>query len=280
MNSIDSKQVEQFYDDFVVRSLRDYIYGNRRIVAAVQRVLGNLPETPCRILEVGCGMGIATEMIAQARPDCKITAIDISPKRIEYAGKLFPRPNVEFIASDVAAFLEKNPPSESFFDVVYMIDVVEHLPKDLRLSIFEDLGRLIASNGKLILTYPTVLKQANLRSTAPHELQIIDEDISFEQISEIAAAIRADVTFHQYIAVWAQNDYAHTVFERHPPFGNKPIPNQKAEQNQQGLPRKILSKIRRCVSFFLKKIVRDKQPTEIEKRRAQIERMIGSKFPE
>ena len=100
----DIQAVKNFYDDSIKSCLNNYIYGNWRVDATEDLVVSQIPQTACRLLEIGCGMGAVTSMIVARRPQCKIVALDISPKRIEYAGKLCSHPNIEYIASDVEAF--------------------------------------------------------------------------------------------------------------------------------------------------------------------------------
>jgi methylase of polypeptide subunit release factors len=106
MTSLKLQSVETFYDNFVDQSLRDYIRGNRRIEAAVNFILKHLPSTSCNALEIGCGMGVATEIIAKKRPNLHIIATDISGKRIEYAKLICQKSNIEYLCADAESLVK------------------------------------------------------------------------------------------------------------------------------------------------------------------------------
>jgi 2-polyprenyl-3-methyl-5-hydroxy-6-metoxy-1,4-benzoquinol methylase len=230
MTSPELQSVEAFYDNFIGKSLHDYIYGNLRIEVAVNLVLKHLPSISCNALEIGCGMGVATEMIARKRPDLRIVATDISIKRIEYAKLLCQRSNIEYLCADVESLVKtekiRKGGGGGVFYVVYLIDVFEHLPPDQRHNIQCAIGELLSENGKVILTYPTPLFQNYLRNNKPNEIQIIDEDIELKHISDFAEDIQGIVTYHQYVSIWRRYDYVHTIIEKNPiirPLHNKTI---------------------------------------------------------
>src|SRR4051794_25701463 len=80
-----------------------------------------------RILEIGCGDGSMADRLCAAYPDAEYLGIDIAPN----PGRLFQgdRSRATFrsvLSSDLLA--EKPEP----FDLVAVVDVVHHIPEDLR----------------------------------------------------------------------------------------------------------------------------------------------------
>ena len=95
----------------------------RRLVAGFERSLRSLlaPIGPVRtVLEVGCGEGYVTAMLASALPEARLLATDVSPEIVEIARRQ--QPGIEFeVCSiyDVAAL--------GTWDLVVACEVFEHL---------------------------------------------------------------------------------------------------------------------------------------------------------
>lgn len=61
--------------------------GHRRIYEKIVQDI--VPLKPGSILEIGCGPGVASAMIARRLPEVKITCVDPSPTMIEIANRRF-----------------------------------------------------------------------------------------------------------------------------------------------------------------------------------------------
>lgn len=57
-----------------------------------------------RVLDVGCGAGATSIALAQARPDCIVRGIDVSPALIEIAAARQPAANCRFEVADAAVW--------------------------------------------------------------------------------------------------------------------------------------------------------------------------------
>lgn len=98
-----------------------------------------------KLLELGCGTGNLTKFLFQ-KPNCAVTAVDISPDMIRQAQKKLK--NVEFHASPI----ERLPFEDGSFDVVTGYSVLHHLP-DLRGS-FDEIRRVLKPNGSFVFGEP------------------------------------------------------------------------------------------------------------------------------
>ncbi len=99
-----------------------------------------------RVLEVGCGVGAQTLMLAKNNPESQITSIDISRKSINQAKTLLKSEeiyNVQFQVAD----LFNLPFKEESFDDIFVCFVLEHL-KD-PITALESLRRIIRKNGSI-----------------------------------------------------------------------------------------------------------------------------------
>lgn len=78
-----------------------------------------LPE---KLLDIGCGTGTIVEHLKSKIPS--ITAIDILPESIEYCKKSMTLLNLLQADAMYIPLKDKN------FDIVLILDIIEHLPYD------------------------------------------------------------------------------------------------------------------------------------------------------
>jgi len=92
-----------------------------------------------QILELGCGFGRVTRVLAEAFPSAKITAVDLSPKQIEDARQFCADyPNISFDTFDF--YSAPAPESRSGYDAVIAVEVFLHHPRPVVLALFESLA--------------------------------------------------------------------------------------------------------------------------------------------
>ncbi|OUL21185.1 SAM-dependent methyltransferase [Nostoc sp. T09] len=91
-------------------------------------LLKQLPPHCEKILDIGCGTGVFSRLLAQ-RAD-QVTAVDLSPKMIEVAQEQSQSyPNIDFQVADI---LQWQFPVE-YFDAIASIATVHHLPLEVLL---------------------------------------------------------------------------------------------------------------------------------------------------
>lgn len=64
-------------------------------------LLGQVNTKPTSILDIGCGTGLLTRLLANKFPDAKITAVDSSARMIALARQKLSNTNTQFILQDV-----------------------------------------------------------------------------------------------------------------------------------------------------------------------------------
>jgi len=127
---------------------------NRWIVAQILPYLGD------EILEVGCGNGNFTELLAQT--GVYLTAIDVNETYVNAAvNRLQERANVEILVADATQINWAQFPSmrsqnqlEKSFDTIVLLDVLEHVEEDAKL--LQHLSQGLRSGGRLILKVPAL----------------------------------------------------------------------------------------------------------------------------
>ncbi|MET0307382.1 MAG: class I SAM-dependent methyltransferase [Sphingomonas sp.] len=94
---------------------------NAAIVAAA-------PAGPIDALDIGCGAGITSIAFADARPDARITGIDISPNLVTLArARLEGRRNLAFVVGDAVQEAPRHGPAQLLFSrhgVMFFLDPV------------------------------------------------------------------------------------------------------------------------------------------------------------
>ena len=102
-------------------------------------LLSRIPEQCRQILEIGCGTGDFSRLLA-ARAE-KVLAIDLSPQMIRLArehSQLYP--NIDFINDDVMAYQF----ADNQFDCIATLTTIHHLPTEI---ILRKIGRALKPGG-------------------------------------------------------------------------------------------------------------------------------------
>lgn len=210
-----------FYDAFLQQLLSDYVHGNPRIERAIAFVLDHLPVGAERMLDIGCGIGWSTWELARRSPGARIVGCDLSPRMIEVARALHGSEGVRFVVHDLA----RSPESDALggdFDVAILIDVYEHVPRELRPAAHAALDGLLARDARVLLTVPSPSHQRRLRERHPEGLQPVDEDVTEDDARALADSLGGRLVTYRRVDVWHRGDYVHVVVERGSP--NPPPP--------------------------------------------------------
>jgi SAM-dependent methyltransferase len=115
-------------------------------------IVPHLPKNKgVKILELGCGYGRYVHALAKLG-FCDVLGIDISEEQVEYANEVLGLRNVHL--ADAVEFLEE---SEDRYDVIMMMDVLEHLDLEYSLDIIQRIYRRLSVGGKLIVQVPNAI---------------------------------------------------------------------------------------------------------------------------
>jgi len=102
------------------------------------------------VLEVGCGDGFGSALVAQAVERLECT--DSEPYGLEHlAENPWLTSNANFSVHDI---LQSPPPGK--FDAVYSLDVIEHIPAELEDRFFDNVVASTKQHGALIIGTPNI----------------------------------------------------------------------------------------------------------------------------
>lgn len=105
------------------------------------------PGEKVRVLDLGCGTGYGSRMLAEAGHH--VTGTDLAPEAIEHCRRMSSgKPNETYAVEDACNLQQ---PSESF-DVVINFEVIEHVPLPNRVA--AEAFRVLKDGGSLILSTP------------------------------------------------------------------------------------------------------------------------------
>lgn len=171
----EKKQIEEFYDEYVMHQEKIGISTRQRIIAQNVKKLGVKPN--CNILEIGCGIGTVSKLLIKMIPNGHFVGCDISPKSIQYAKDHNSQKNVEFICTDMSDFTHNVK-----FDFVVFPDVLEHIPVDQHANLFKNVSNVCSDNAVWYINIPEPNSLNYVRENNPELLQIIDQSLSMQDL--------------------------------------------------------------------------------------------------
>lgn len=163
----------------VARAYRQFFYRPESLVPHLQ---GRC--TPLDVLEIGCGEGLLTDVLAAAFPAARFTGIDIAGT----PGRLYGRDpsRATFLMESASALAARTP---GRFDLVVVSDVMHHVALHERKGLLRDAARA-ARPGALL-----VLKDWERRPSLVHALNWFSDRVissswaSYLTVAELEALV-------------------------------------------------------------------------------------------
>jgi len=128
-----------------------------------------LPEdfNPTNILELGCGTGNLTRLIAKRWPESQITIVDISKEMLKETSQRLNSPNLTPIESTFEALAFP----DSSFDLVMSSFSIHHMLDADKRNLFHQLAHWLKPDGFFVMGDMLVPESAHLRSANMQELE-------------------------------------------------------------------------------------------------------------
>lgn len=167
----DANNIKGYYDEFTSHQKNMGVHVRHRTILKNLKKEGLKPNS--NVLEIGCGIGTVTQLIAKYCKNGKVVAADISPKSIEIAKKLNNQfNNIEFIVNDMLEFKH-----QIIFDFVVLPDVLEHIPIEQHLNLFKKIKEHTHEGSTVLINIPSPAYLRWVHKNHPEQLQIIDQPI-------------------------------------------------------------------------------------------------------
>lgn len=175
-----TEDIKKFYDEDTKKKYK--IRNNLRHFLVIDRLVRLGLKSNSKVLEIGCGNGGVTKLIANKNPTGKITAVDISQECISAAKDNLKKFNhIDYIISDMSDFQ-----SDTKFDIVILPDVLEHIPIEFHDNLFRVINDLLEEKGFVFINIPEPKFLEWLTKTVPEELQVVDQALHSETLINTA----------------------------------------------------------------------------------------------
>lgn len=108
------------------------------------------PRPPVHVIDIGCGVGLLTELLAGALPATRVTGLDVSAKSVEQAASRCARlANVGLFMYDGHSL----PPGIGGADLVVLANVFHHVTPPARPAFIERIVRPALSPGGRVVVF-------------------------------------------------------------------------------------------------------------------------------
>jgi len=172
------------------------------------------------LLDVGCGDGRFLAEVGNRWNDKNLTGIDLDERAIMIAKALVPGP--EFVCADITSELH----SDDVFDVVTLVEVLEHIsPTELPLFV-KALARYHRKGGRLIITVPHINKQViskhyqhftgEMLATVVGDLYEVEEMIFFDKQSRFLGRVVSHLLVNRFFVLNSQPvlDFVYRIYKK------------------------------------------------------------------
>lgn len=202
------KDVREYYDEFSEEQEKVGI--NKRHLAIRDWLHKFGIAANSSVLEIGCGIGTQTELIAKDVTQGDITAIDISPLSVDMAKKRLKHVNnIRFFAGDVITF-----EFSQKYDIIILPDVLEHIPIEQHDRLFEKLSLILKPDGYIFIHIPNPYYLEWCHKNTPEVLQVIDQPIFTNILVPNVYKHKLYIHYLNTYTVWIDNcDYQAIVIK-------------------------------------------------------------------
>jgi SAM-dependent methyltransferase len=136
------------YDEALARGLsvsgEDKEFFIRGRIAWLATCLEELKQRPGTVMDLGCGTGAATPILAELSGAVSVLGLDVSAKSLELARRSFGSSRIEF------RLISEHEPDASF-DLAFCNGVFHHIPPDRRDVVAQQVRRLLKPGGLFAL---------------------------------------------------------------------------------------------------------------------------------
>ena len=203
-------QIKEFYDGHA-KEIQQHVGVNIRHRSIMQRLRRAGLHMDHRVLEIGCGIGTLTSLLAKYVSVGTIHAVDISEGAVQIAQERFKdNGRVTLQVSDMSDFISEKP-----FDRIVLPDVLEHIPEEQHANLFGILAKYLAPDGTICIHIPDPVFLDQVRRERPEILQIIDQSLSIQSMVERFAVHNMVLNRYERYGLWIKEPEYDWVEFRH-----------------------------------------------------------------
>ena len=173
---------------------------------------------------MGCGVGIFTKLLAKKVKNGIIEAVDLSEKSVAVAkNELKDRNSIHFDVADVVKYQPKN----SDFDMITLMDVIEHIPLEHHAELFANLAKIATEKTNILINIPNPQYIGYARINHPESLQVIDQEVELFTLMQHLEKNGLELVYFEKYGIWEQDDYHFMVIRKKRNFELKHLSDQR-----------------------------------------------------
>ena len=201
-----------YYDNYIKEQAISGI--NDRIHGLFKRLQYRGLHSGSSVLEIGCGIGTLTYLLAGKIKQGVIEATDLSPASVAFAQRHIAQSNLVLYHGSI---LEVNPRTTSF-DYILLFDVLEHIPADSHGILFKRISGWMHAGSEILINIPNpgyiLYDQAN----QPDQLQELDQPLYLEKLLPLFSEAGLELMQFDTYSVWAKEDYQFILLRKKKEF--------------------------------------------------------------
>jgi cyclopropane fatty-acyl-phospholipid synthase-like methyltransferase len=228
----------EFYDHFISYQIKTGI--NDRIYGLYKRLLKVGLPSDSNVLEIGCGIGSLTSLLARKIKKGTITSLDISEKSIQYARSHITRTNITFHFADIMEFQ-----ADLTFNRILLFDVIEHIPEEQHVDLFSKISGLMNEDALLFINMPNPYHILFDQKHKPEALQEIDQPIFINNLVNVMAKVSLDMIYFETYSIWVKDDYHYFIVKKRSEF------TEHFVHNDRTVFQKIVARLHREMRKFI-----------------------------
>lgn len=211
---INKDKVVSFYDQFAEKQKVTGI--NSRHLSILDKVVAAGLKSSHSILEIGCGIGTVSHLLAHQAKNGSVLAVDISPESIRKAEEIWKdQSNLKFEVSDMSDF---DKPDQKF-DFFVFPDVLEHIPIDQHALLFQNIQKHCHADSVVFIHIPAPRYLQWMIENEPEKLQVIDQPLdSGDLIKSLTQNGFYLEKMETYPIFYVEKDYQYFVFRAAKPL--------------------------------------------------------------
>ena len=132
---------------------------------------------PRCIIDVACGAGYGSHMLADNIPCASVSGCDYDPRSAIFARDHYQANNLNFVTGDIVTWCDSDGVSLGKFDAIVTFDTIEHV--EHREIALLSLCRNLADDGAMLFSTPSAHRQNLLKpSWEHHKIEYCAQDLS------------------------------------------------------------------------------------------------------
>lgn len=147
MEQIDKKNVSNYYESYF-----KYLNPHFNMEWYTELIWGDfgaeLTNKEAAILDIGCGAGQLLKVL-QNKGFTNLSGVEIDKGQYEEAKKIVPEATIS--NDDIFVFFKNH---QKTYDYIFMVDVIEHMPKDKVVQLLSEIYKKLNKGGKFLIRTP------------------------------------------------------------------------------------------------------------------------------